>query len=86
MEPIDNVLRINWSDSHYLGDGVYTTRVDGDIALRTDHGDQHHVIVLEPEMLEDLNRFADRTRGEYGQSRPRSTFVQVFPEQEPDQR
>ena len=88
MSAIDNVLRVDWSQASHIGDGVYAMRVDGDIALRTDRGDENHVIVLEPEMLDELNKFDQRTRGQQGQQRPKSHFVVVDGfgpyEQEPD--
>ena len=77
MSAIDKVLKVDWSQAEYIGDGVYTMRVDGDIALRADRGEENHVIVLEPRMLEELNNFAQKTRGQQGQQRPNSHFVLV---------
>ena len=77
MSAIDKVLKVDWSQAEYIGDGVYAMRVDGDIALRADRGEENHVIVFESPMLEELNNFADRTRGQQGQQRPKSHFVVV---------
>ena len=58
MSAIDKVLKVDWSQAEYIGDGVYAMRVDGDIALRADRGEENHVIVFESPMLEELNNFA----------------------------
>ena len=79
MNPIDTVLKVDWSPSTYIGDGVYVMRVDGDIALRTERQGIDEVIVLEPRMMAELNRFDHSTRGQQGAQRPKSTFVQVLP-------
>ena len=79
MNPIDTVLKVDWSPSTYIGDGVYVMRVDGDIALRTERQGRDEVIVLEPRMMDELNRFDQSTRGQQGAQRPTSHFVQVFP-------
>ena len=77
MNRFDTVLKVDWSSATYIGDGVYVMRVDGDVALRTDREDQSHVIVLEPKMLEELNEFDQKTKGQQGQRRPMSHLVEV---------
>ena len=59
MAAIDDVLGLDWSEATYLGDGVYlmdATPHQGvaSVAVRTDHGDQNHVIVFELEVFKDL--------------------------------
>ena len=80
MSAIDKTLGVDWSHANSIGDGVYVMRVDGDIALRTDLGDENHVIVLETRMLEELNKFDQRTRGMPGQEsrKSRSVTIQDF--------
>ena len=79
MNPVDTILKVDWTTSTYLGDGVYAMRVDGDLALRTERQGEDTVIVLEPAMLEALNRFNQNTMGQQGQNRPMSHSVQVYP-------
>lgn len=61
MNPIDDVFGMDWTDSTYLGDGVYLkdsserTGINS-VALRTDRnmGATHQVIVLEDGVFADL--------------------------------
>ena len=60
MVNIDSVLGLDWSyDTVYIGDGVYlkdATPLMGvaSVAVRTDRGDAHHVIVFEDSVFRDL--------------------------------
>ena len=81
MAVIDHYFHWDWTNSTYLGDGVYMMRLNGDIALRTDRSlTESHIIVLEPHMLNDLKKWADKTAGEIGEDRGQFTIVDVTPE------
>ena len=60
MNAIDSVLGLDWSeDTTYIGDGVYLKDATPHIgipsvAVRTDRGDAHHVIVFEDMVFRDL--------------------------------
>ena len=59
MEITDTVLHMNWTESQYVGDGVYildsTERSSvPSVALRTDRESRHHVILLEEREFEEM--------------------------------
>ena len=59
MAAIDTVLGLDWSNSTYIGDGVYLMDASLDmgipsVAVRTDREYQNHVIVFEVEVFKDL--------------------------------
>ena len=61
MSAIDDILGMDWSDATYLGDGVYlrdATDYMGipALAIRTDRGFNHHVIVFEGDVFGQLVR------------------------------
>ena len=67
MAAIDRTLGLDWSEARYVGDGVYcldATDRQGvpSVAIRTDRyiggQEEHHVIVLEDNVLEDFVRMA----------------------------
>ena len=85
MAVIDHYFNWDWTNAAYLGDGIYMMRLNGDIALRTDR-DNHpgpretsHIIVLEPHMLDDLKKWANKTAGEMGEDRGPFTVIDVTP-------
>ena len=67
MAAIDRTLGLDWSEARYVGDGVYcldATDRQGipSVAIRTDRyiggQEEHHVIVLEDNVLDDFVRIA----------------------------
>ena len=59
MELIDNVFGLDWSQSKYVGDGVYVMDASvhagvASVAVRTDGESTHHVIIFEEQFFEDL--------------------------------
>lgn len=62
MDPIDNVLGMDWTEARYIGDGVYMKNASEhtgipSVALRTDREDSHmDVIVLEDSVFDELVR------------------------------
>ena len=56
MEKIDQITGLDWSESKYVGDGVYVRSAADymgipSVAIRTDRGDVHHVIVMETDIF-----------------------------------
>ena len=61
MAAIDTVFGMDWSESRYIGDGVYimdaTPRMGiPSVALRTDRESMSHVIVFEEADFRDMAR------------------------------
>jgi len=62
MSAIDNVFGMDWSDAQYIGDGVYIRDATDHlgvpaIALRTDRGFEHQIIVFESSDFHDMVRY-----------------------------
>ena len=66
MDRTDRTLNLDWSGAQYVGGGVYvldSTHHTGtpSVALRTDRGEEQHVILMEKRVFEVLARYGEVT-------------------------
>ncbi len=60
-DPQENTPRLDWSESTYIGDGVYAHHDDrGYVWLRTYRDDTPHVIALDYQTLKGVARYLFR--------------------------
>ena len=62
MDLIDRVFNLNWSDAEHAGSVVYVmdaTHLTGipSLAVRSDRGEEHHVILMERTIFKNLTRY-----------------------------